>query len=139
MLNTKLIPLSEQYSMQLFIPLGNIYLMHSILHVLAQFMEIKSGHTFEGCDELKDPAAIQKAYIQLWFAVQRLKEMGKQTNQNVNSLKTCILSYPNSFRPIQSANKESPPRGNLSSSLSLDKRISNNLERLMKISMTASH
>ena len=44
----------------------------------------KTGHTYEGCEELKDYIIIQKAYIQLCVAHQKIKEFGKQRNRNLN-------------------------------------------------------
>ena len=48
----------------------------------------KSGHTFNNCEELKDPAIIRKSYIQLHVALQKIKSMAASQGCNVNSLCT---------------------------------------------------
>ena len=46
----------------------------------------KFGHTFNNCEELQDPAAIRKSYIQLRVALQKIKGMTASQGYNVNSL-----------------------------------------------------
>ena len=54
------------------------------------------GHTFEGCQELKCPIAIRKAYIQLRVALQKIKGMGTNQNRDINSLRSFTVGYVNS-------------------------------------------
>ena len=56
----------------------------------------KISHTFEGCEELQDPIAIQKSYIQLRVALQKIKDMKANQSRHVNSLRSSKLSYVNS-------------------------------------------
>ena len=56
----------------------------------------KVGHTFKGCKELQDPIAIQKSYIQLCVALQKIKGMGTNQSRDLNSLRSSTLSYVNS-------------------------------------------
>ena len=46
----------------------------------------KSGHSFDDCEELKDPAAIQKAYISLRIALQKLKGIATSQRRDINSI-----------------------------------------------------
>ena len=56
----------------------------------------KVSHTFEESEELQDPIAIQKPYIQLRVALQKIKEMEANQSRHVNSLISYKLSYVNS-------------------------------------------
>ena len=57
----------------------------------------KSGHSFDDCEELKDPAAIRKAYILLRIALQKLKGLATTQNRDINSIRAYKLSYVNSM------------------------------------------
>ena len=46
----------------------------------------KVGHSFDDCEELKDPAAIRKAYISLRIALQKLKGLATIQNRDINSI-----------------------------------------------------
>ena len=55
----------------------------------------KSGHSFDDCEELKDPAAIRKAYISLQIALQKLKGLATTQNRDINSIRAYKISYVN--------------------------------------------
>jgi len=78
----------------------------------------KSGHSFNDCEELKDPAAIRKAYIPLRIALQKLKGIATSQRRDINSIWSFKLSYVNSvdFLP-----PSSPP---------LDSAAENRLDKL---------
>ena len=57
----------------------------------------KTGHSFDDCEELKDPAAIQKAYISLQIALQKLKGLATTQNCDINSIRAYKISYVNSM------------------------------------------
>ena len=57
----------------------------------------KTGHSFDDCEELKDPAAIRKAYISLQIALQKLKGLATTQNRDINSIRAYKLSYMNSM------------------------------------------
>ena len=57
----------------------------------------KIGHSFDDCEELKDPAAIRKAYISLRIALQKLKGLATTQNRDINSIRAYKLSYVNSM------------------------------------------
>ena len=57
----------------------------------------KTGHSFDDCEELKDSAAIQKAYILLRIALQKLKGLATTQNCDINSIRAYKLSYVNSM------------------------------------------
>ena len=46
----------------------------------------KTGHSFDDCEELKDKAAIRKAYISLRFAIQNLKGITTNQRRDINSI-----------------------------------------------------
>ena len=46
----------------------------------------KSGHSFDDCEELKDPAAIRKAYKSLHIALQKLKGIATSQRRDINSI-----------------------------------------------------
>ena len=46
----------------------------------------KTGHPFDDCEELKDPAAIQKVYISLRIALQKLKGLATTQNRDINTI-----------------------------------------------------
>ena len=52
-------------------------------------------HTFEGCEVLKCPIAIQKVHIQLRVALQKIKGIGTNYNHDINSLKLLTIRYVN--------------------------------------------
>ena len=52
----------------------------------------KAGHSFDDCEELKDQAAIQKSYIQLRVALQKLKGIAASQGRDINSLQAYTLS-----------------------------------------------
>jgi len=56
----------------------------------------KSGHSFNDCEELKDPAAIRKAYIPLRIALQKLKGIATSQRRDINSIRSYKISYVNS-------------------------------------------
>ena len=56
----------------------------------------KTGHSFNDCEELRDQAAVQKSYIQLRVAIQKLKAIAASQSRDVNSLRSYKLSYVNS-------------------------------------------
>ena len=87
----------------------------------------KTGHTFEGCEQLQDPTLIRQHYIKLRLAFQRLRSVADQASVNdlnelrlftINSLETmmsqqihgvssfpsAIGSYPSYHGGIQSVN-----------------------------------
>ena len=57
----------------------------------------KTGHSFDDCEELKDSAAIRKAYISLRIALQKLKGLATTQNRDINSIRAYKLSYVNSM------------------------------------------
>ena len=57
----------------------------------------KTGHSFDDCEELKDSAAIRKAYISLRIALQKLKGLATTQNRDINSIRGYKISYVNSM------------------------------------------
>ena len=57
----------------------------------------KNCHSFDDCEELKDPAAIQKAYISLRIALQKLKGLSATQNRDINTIWAYKISYVNSM------------------------------------------
>ena len=57
----------------------------------------KTGHSFDDCEELKDSAVIQKAYISLRIALQKLKGLATTQNRDINSIRAYKISYVNSM------------------------------------------
>ena len=57
----------------------------------------KSGHSFDDCEKLKDPAAIRKAYISLRIALQKLKGLATSQRRDINSIRSYKISYVNSM------------------------------------------
>ena len=57
----------------------------------------KKGHSFDDCEELKDSAAIRKAYISLRIALQKLKGIATTQNRDINSIRAYKISHVNSL------------------------------------------
>ena len=57
----------------------------------------KTGHSFDNCEELKDPAAIRKAYISLRIALQKLKGLAATQTRDINTIRAYKISYVNSM------------------------------------------
>ena len=57
----------------------------------------KTGHLFDNCEELKDPAAIRKAYISFRIALQKLKGLAATQNRDINTIRAYKISYVNSI------------------------------------------
>ena len=57
----------------------------------------KTGHSFDDCEELKDSAAIRKAYISLRIALQKLKGVATTQNRDINTIRAYKMSYVNSI------------------------------------------
>ena len=56
----------------------------------------KAGHSFDDCEELKDQAAIRKAYISLRLGLQKLKGIATNQRRDINSIRSYKISYVNS-------------------------------------------
>ena len=52
----------------------------------------ETGHSFDDCEELKDQAAIRKAYISLHIAIQKLKGIATNQRCDINSIRSYKLS-----------------------------------------------
>ena len=57
----------------------------------------KAGHSFDDCEELKDPAEIRKAYISLRIGLQKLKGIATSQRRDINSIRSYKISYVNSL------------------------------------------
>ena len=57
----------------------------------------QTGQSFDGCEELRDQAVIQKSYIQLRLALQKFKGIAASQGHDVNSFRVYKLSYVNSI------------------------------------------
>ena len=56
----------------------------------------KAGHSFDDYEELKDPAAIRKAYISLRIGLQKLKGIATIQRRDINSIRCYKISYVDS-------------------------------------------
>ena len=81
----------------------------------------KAGHSFDDCEELKDPAAIQKAYISLCIALQKLKGIATSQRRDINSIQSYKMFYVNSVDLL-------PP-----SSPSIDSAVNDCLDTLERV------
>ena len=68
------------------------------------------GHNFEGCDELKGPVVIRNHYIKLRLAMNRLRNVAKQTNvkdlnflrpYTINALESLVCQQVNRLSMFQ--------------------------------------
>ena len=69
----------------------------------------KAGHSFDDCEELKDPVAIQKAYISLHIGFQKLKGIATSQRCDINFIQSYKIFYVNSvdFLPPSSSSIDS--------------------------------
>ena len=80
-----------------------------------------AGHSFDDCEELKDPTAIRKAYISLRIGLQKLEGIATSQRRDINSIRSYNISYVNSVDLL-------PP-----SSLSINSVANDRLDTLERV------